>query len=80
MESIPAILRTVWLARKDRNRRYSLRAFARQLQLSPSFLHEILHGKKRLSRRTAERVASTLKFDTELKDRFIKAAKNQFRG
>lgn len=46
--------------RRSRNLRYSLRAFARDLALSPSFLSEFLAGKHLLSRARAEEVASEL--------------------
>lgn len=42
------------------NRAYSLRAFARQLELAPSMLSEVLRGKKNLSTSAALKVARKL--------------------
>ena len=41
---------------KKRNPSYSLRAFARKLEISPSALSEIIAGRRKVSRRTAARV------------------------
>jgi uncharacterized protein (TIGR02147 family) len=49
--------------RCDQNPRYSLRAFARDLKLSPSRLSEILNRKQGLSRGAAQKIASVLGFD-----------------
>ena len=46
--------------RKSRNQVYSLRAFARDLALSPSSLSEILRGRQLVSEKTAESVALKL--------------------
>lgn len=46
--------------RCDQNPRYSLRAFARDLKLSPSRLSEILNCKQGLSRKAAEKIAERL--------------------
>src|SRR6185437_9094888 len=49
------------LARRLRdNSRYSLRAFARQLGLSPGELSEVLRGKRALSFRSTLRIAKSL--------------------
>lgn len=54
------ILRDELTNRCKMNPRYSLRAFARDLELSPSRLSEILSGKQGLSRIAATRVATKL--------------------
>lgn len=46
--------------RRRRNPRYSMRAFARDLDLSPSRLHHILDGRIGLSREAAEKAADRL--------------------
>jgi uncharacterized protein (TIGR02147 family) len=46
--------------RCEQNPRYSLRAFARDLELSPSRLSEILNRKQGLSRKAAKKVAERL--------------------
>jgi uncharacterized protein (TIGR02147 family) len=43
-----------------RNRAYSLRAFARKLEISPAALSEILNGKRNVSKRLAERLVTNL--------------------
>jgi transcriptional regulator with XRE-family HTH domain len=43
-----------------RNRAYSLRAFARKLEISPAALSEILNGKRNVSKRLAERLVGNL--------------------
>lgn len=49
-------LQSVLVARLAVNPRYSLRAFARDLKLSPSFLSQVLSGKRGLAPQSAERV------------------------
>jgi plasmid maintenance system antidote protein VapI len=53
-----------------KNSRYSLRAFARSLGISPSRLCEILKGKQGLSVAWAEKIATRLKFEKEKKRQF----------
>jgi uncharacterized protein (TIGR02147 family) len=57
-------------ARCDQNPRYSLRAFARDLDLAPSRLSELLSGKQGLSRAAAQRICAALNFSKEETDRF----------
>lgn len=51
-------------ARYKRNSRYSLRAFARDLGLSPSRLSEVLNGGQVLSLESAGRIATKLRYDS----------------
>ena len=53
------------------NRRYSLRAFARDLGLAPSRLCEIFHYKQGLSRDAAGRIADRLGYDGDRKSYFL---------
>jgi transcriptional regulator with XRE-family HTH domain len=46
---------------KQRNKLFSLRAFAIRLNISSSALSEILNGKRRVSREKAENIAIALK-------------------
>ena len=50
------------MRRKSRNQSYSLRAFARDLQMSPSSLSAILRGNQSLRENTAESIAQKLNF------------------
>ncbi len=52
------------------NPRYSLRAFARDLEIAPSRLSEILNHKQGLSPQGASRIADTLGLQLEEKDYF----------
>lgn len=55
------ILRKEFDARKSGNQSYSLRAFARDLELSPSRLSEVLSNKSGLSEKTAQKVAQKIR-------------------
>jgi uncharacterized protein (TIGR02147 family) len=68
--SYQGILKQALAGRCERNPRYSLRAFARDLDLSPSYLCEILKGTHRLKSDTAKRLASKLALDRAEKVRF----------
>jgi len=59
------VLRTELAARQRRNPAYSLRAFARDIVLSPSRLSEVLSGQQRLSVASAATIARRLAFDPE---------------
>ncbi len=57
--------------RKTFNSAYSLRAFARDLKVSPSTLSEIISGKKGISKVAAEKMANVLKLGNEEKKCFL---------
>ena len=59
------ILQKELMNRCESNPRYSLRAFARDLKLSPSRLSEVLNQKQGLSRQAAESITKTLGFAEE---------------
>lgn len=56
------ILKREFASRSQRNARYSLRAFARDLEFLPSRLSDILNGKQGLSRKSASALAEKLGF------------------
>lgn len=56
--------------RRGRNAFYSLRAFARDLGLSPARLSEVLAGKKGISSEAAESIALKLNLDRDEKELF----------
>lgn len=64
------ILQKELMDRCESNPRYSLRAFARDLKLSPSRLSEVLNKKQGLSRSAAEQISKTLGFGQEESDYF----------
>lgn len=53
-------LKNEFVTRTAANPRYSLRAFARDLEISPSLLCEVLSGKKNLSKTSVNRIAALL--------------------
>ncbi len=70
------------LARRQKaNPRYSLRAFARHIGLSPGELSELLRGKRKLSLKSAVRVAKSLSLNsTECKHLLYLAQLDQGEG
>lgn len=58
--TVSNILRQALIETQVRNPAYSLRSFARRLAISPSALSEIMNGKRRVSKATAERVVKGL--------------------
>ncbi|MBI1860261.1 MAG: DUF4423 domain-containing protein [Deltaproteobacteria bacterium] len=81
MNSIPnhsvkprEVLRRSLLLRQERNSHYSLRAFARDLNVSHSYLSLVLNDQIPLSIKHAINFSERLGFDEELKQRFVKSA------
>lgn len=70
-DSISRILKNELTQRISRNPNYSLRAFARDLELSPSFLSEVINSRKRLSHRTATKIGQRLAFTEHELSRFL---------
>lgn len=60
LESYRDILTSEFQRRQDRNPRYSLRSFAGFLGMSPAHLSQVLSGKRALSFKAAESIASRL--------------------
>lgn len=58
--AISNVLRQAFVEAQVRNPSYSLRAFARRLAISPSALSEIMAGKRRISRKIADRLTEKL--------------------
>ena len=61
---------------KSKNPSYSLRAFARKLNVTPSALSEIINGKRRVSEKKAQSLAHHLLLDPTEKMKFLKISKN----
>jgi transcriptional regulator with XRE-family HTH domain len=74
MSSCRVILQQTLLTKQKKNSRYSLRAFARDLRVSPSFLSEVLNGKYGISRQLARQIAERLGFDARECDHFCELA------
>jgi uncharacterized protein (TIGR02147 family) len=60
-DNVASVLNTEFDRRKRKNDSYSLRAFARDLEISPSRLSEILKGSNGLSEKSANHIATKLK-------------------
>ena len=63
-------------SRKSRNPNYSLRSFARSLDVSPSRLSEILSG-QRMSLKMANKIATKLKLNEKTKAEFTESIHHQ---
>ncbi len=69
-QSYREYLKEQLLSRSKKNSSYSLRAFARDLDLAPSTLSEILKGSKNLSPEKAHQVATLMGLSTKQRDLF----------
>jgi uncharacterized protein (TIGR02147 family) len=58
--------------RRLKNRAYTLRSFAKHLDVSPAAVSEILNGKRRITKKMASRVAARLGLDPEKNDSIIR--------
>lgn len=72
--SVRDILSQTYASRRARNGAYSLRAFARDIKLSPSRLCEVLKPGNRLSRESAERIGQRLGLSKTELERFCDLA------
>ena len=65
------ILWTEYEMRKSKNKRFSLRAFAKFLNIDPSYLIKVIKGKAALSLPTAKQITGKLNLDKQIRDEFI---------
>lgn len=61
-EDWASFLRSVLSERKIANPKYSLRALAKSLSVSPGFLSQIMHGKRQLSADAAHKIIKRMKY------------------
>lgn len=71
-----------WLKREmerrcTKNARYSLRAFARDLELSPSHLSGVFTGRYGLSRQSATKIATRIGLNRSEKELFVESVESQ---
>jgi len=66
------LLATEFSERKAKNPRYSLRAFARNLDLESSHLSKLLNGKRPLNRALAKKLATKLNLSLEQLERLLR--------
>jgi uncharacterized protein (TIGR02147 family) len=57
--------------KRAKNSRYSLRMMARQLDLPSGRLSEIINGKRKVTRKLAEKIANRLSFTPEQREKFL---------
>lgn len=67
------IFRDIFIEKQGRNTKYSLRALARDLEVSPTFLSLFLNGKKKLSFQRALAFAQMLGLDEKTSQAFLKS-------
>lgn len=67
------ILQNIFSERKARNSRYSLRSFARDLELAPGTLSAILNGKRALTKEKAKELSNALKLPKSEETHFLNA-------
>lgn len=65
------ILKNILKDRQEKNIKYSLRAFAKELEISPASLSQILSQKKGLSEKFSTKIAQKLNLSLEEKELFI---------
>jgi uncharacterized protein (TIGR02147 family) len=68
--SYRSFLRSALSERMTQNSKFSLRAFARQLDLSPAILSQVLSGKRNFSQQTSFKVSHRLNLNSEQSDYF----------
>lgn len=77
-QSVAEILTNEFSRRQNHNPKYSMRAYARDLNLGPSRLSEILQGKQGLSQKKAVELAKSLNLSKLENDYFITLVESQF--
>lgn len=75
-QTIQRILHENFLKRRERNSAFSLRAFAKQLNISAASLSEILNGKRSVSEEFAIRIAEKLCIDPKETHQLIESFGN----
>lgn len=70
-ESYQIMLRSELVSRIAHNSKYSLRCFARQLNLSSAYVSQVLNGKRMLSIETAALIGEKLKWPENRAQRFV---------
>ena len=71
-EQVAEILRECLAEKMHKNGRYSARAFARDINVSPAFISMLLAGKKKLSLDRAQQIASALEMSERKRNNFLR--------
>ncbi len=77
IEDYRVFLNTKYHDRCEKNPNYSLRSFARDLEMNPSCLCNVLKGKQGLSPKSAQKIAENLKLSSTEKKLFCNLAEAQ---
>lgn len=72
-------LNTELESRTEDNENYSLRAFAKFLEIDPSLLLRIMTGKQSLSLNKAQEIAEKLKLDQEEREKFVVSVADSYK-
>ncbi len=70
MDHYREILQEEFVRRRKKNSSYSLRAFARDIQITPTRLSQVLRGRQGLSKAAADQIADRLGFSSFMKAYF----------
>lgn len=73
-QNIGTFLKNEFIDRQKKNQNYSLRAFSRDLDLSPSFLSDVMNGKKKISIDKALEVSRSLGWSWRESQLFLQTA------
>jgi uncharacterized protein (TIGR02147 family) len=76
-ESTRTWLETEFARRRQKNSRYSLRMFARQLTVPSGRLSELVSGRRRMSEELGARIATRLLLPPEERDLFLQLARQE---
>jgi uncharacterized protein (TIGR02147 family) len=71
VQSYRDLLKEAYSLRKQKNRAYSLRSFAKHLEVSPAYLTLLFQEKRHLNQRTAGRMAEKLNWSAKQKKFFV---------
>lgn len=74
-------IKEIYLARKERNASYSMRAFARDLKVSQAYISLLWNGKRPLSKKAAMRMLENLKMPADEIEKYgaiVEDLKQQF--
>ncbi len=66
--------------RKENHDLYPLRAFARDIELSPSRTSEFLRGQRSISQEQGEKLAETLSLSPDTREQFLRLVKDSLRA
>lgn len=72
-------LENEFLARKRRNSRYSIRAFAKFLDLPSGRVSQLLSGRRTLTLQLGEKISERLSYDLKTKELFLKTIERQLK-